>query len=96
MPMLRLALALIAFCVLASSAGQSEAASNLPSLALDPPPLPSSSGLSLGSENFAVSSAPSTQTPPADPKPGVNATIGSVHVSLHMMGGAWAGGVIRP
>jgi hypothetical protein len=88
---LTLAFALCSLCGVAYAGG---VAPSPPSLALDPPP-PASPSLSLGSDmsadgHPAGGAAQNAKVPSADTE------IGNVHMSLHIMGGAAAGGVIRP
>ncbi|MGH6819115.1 MAG: hypothetical protein ACREC1_10130 [Methylovirgula sp.] len=89
----RLVLAL-ALCGLCGVAYAGDAGASPPSPALDPPP-PASPNLSLGSDKLGGghstgNAAQNAKVPSAD------AEIGNVHMSLHIMGGAAAGGVIRP
>jgi hypothetical protein len=87
--------ALLALCALPLSAEAGE--TNLPSLALTPPAPPSlpSNGTSFSDDKFVLSgNAAAAPNLPAKPTSGVNATIGNVHVSLHMTGGAAVDSVI--
>jgi len=74
----------------------------LPSLALDPPPLPSThwNGLSFGGGAYALSSTANGRLAVSAQRPNEKAGAGSagdngLHVSLHMFTGAFAGGAIR-
>jgi hypothetical protein len=56
-------------------------------------------GSMFSSDHYVLAPGPSNTSTSANAnaKPtGVHAKIGDVDMSLHMTGGAWAGGVIRP
>ncbi len=86
-----LVLALI-LCGLGGGAFAGDAGANPPSSALDSASAPGASSASdtLAGGHLAGSGSPDVKAPPAD------VDIDGVHMSLHMMGGAGAGGAIRP
>jgi hypothetical protein len=81
-----------ALCGLCGAAYAGDAGTSPPGTPLDPPASAAAPSSSPGADKFI----PAGNAPQTAKVPALDADIGSVHMSLHIMGGAAAGGVIRP